>query len=285
VKTASRILGTAAFLRGWQAQDSPVYGAERRGAAIAAFTRLDAEPIRERGVVRDPDLILVADETLLADPAAGVLAGGESASAVFVNSDRAGSALAPQFHIPCPVITLDLTTLTAERLGRGSALSAAVGAVACALVGVSAEVTADAVREELAELQLPRELVEKNVELALLVHGRVPAATLRPRPSAPVPSALHPPAYALPPEGMAVITAPGNSAVRHTGSWRLFRPTIDHDICTRCGICFVRCPDSAISLDAEGYPVIDHDNCKGCMICREECPLKCIHEEREVRAW
>jgi pyruvate ferredoxin oxidoreductase gamma subunit len=76
VKTASRIVGTAAFLAGLHAQDSPVYGAERRGAAVAAYTRIDREPIRERGVILEPDLILLADETLLADPAAGVLAGG-----------------------------------------------------------------------------------------------------------------------------------------------------------------------------------------------------------------
>ena len=33
-KTASRILGTAAFLEGFVAQDSPIYGAERRGAPL-----------------------------------------------------------------------------------------------------------------------------------------------------------------------------------------------------------------------------------------------------------
>jgi len=30
-KTASRIAGTAAFLEGYHARDSPIYGAERRG--------------------------------------------------------------------------------------------------------------------------------------------------------------------------------------------------------------------------------------------------------------
>ena len=50
VKMASRILGTAAFLAGRHVQDSPVYGAERRGAAVTAFTRIDDEPILERGV-------------------------------------------------------------------------------------------------------------------------------------------------------------------------------------------------------------------------------------------
>ena len=41
-------LGTAAFVSGYQVQDSPVYGAGR-GAAIAAYTRFDREPILEAG--------------------------------------------------------------------------------------------------------------------------------------------------------------------------------------------------------------------------------------------
>ncbi len=77
VKTASRIVGTAAFLAGFQVQDSPVYGAERRGAAVVGFTRFGEEAILERGVIAHPDLIVVADETLLHDAAAGVLVGQE----------------------------------------------------------------------------------------------------------------------------------------------------------------------------------------------------------------
>ena len=33
-KTASRILGSALFAEGYEVQDAPRYGAERRGAAI-----------------------------------------------------------------------------------------------------------------------------------------------------------------------------------------------------------------------------------------------------------
>jgi len=74
-KTASRILGTAAFLDGFIAQDSPLHGAERRGAPVVAFTRIARAPILERGVIAQPDLVVVADETLLRDPAARVLEG------------------------------------------------------------------------------------------------------------------------------------------------------------------------------------------------------------------
>src|SRR3990167_6928086 len=74
-KIASRLLGTAAFLEGYYAQDFPLYGAERRGAPIAAFTRISKEPILERGVIAEPDILIVMDETLLHDPMAMPLTG------------------------------------------------------------------------------------------------------------------------------------------------------------------------------------------------------------------
>lgn len=286
IKTTSRILGTAAFLAGQQAQDSPVYGAERRGAAMAAFTRIDSKSIRERGVVVDPDLILIADETLLADSSAGVLLGQDTASAVFVNSPREGEAIARQYQLRCPVLALDLTARTTECLGRGSALSAPLGAAACALAGLGAdELLARAVRQELAELHITPEVMEKNVDLARQVYGCLSAVRFRERPALAVAVSMHAPVHVAGPQGVPIIYTPGNSPARHTGSWRIVRPLIDLDACTRCGICFAYCPDGAITLNAEGYPVIDYDNCKGCMICHEECPVKCIQEQKEVKAW
>jgi pyruvate ferredoxin oxidoreductase gamma subunit len=285
IKTASRILGTAAFLGGLQAQDSLIYGAERRGAALAAFTRIDRGPICERGVIVDPDLVVVADETLLADPCAGVLVGSDLASAMFVNSPGEGQNLAAHYGIRCPVLTADLTALSTELLGRGSALSASLGAVGCRLAGLeSVDLLARAVREELADLQLSPEAMERNVALALRVHTAVLPVQLSERAAPAGACALHAPTYAGAPGGVPVIVNPGNAAARHTGSWRVFHPLIDLDACTRCGICAVFCPDGVIALDANGYPVIDYDNCKGCMICREECPVHCIAEQKEVRA-
>jgi pyruvate ferredoxin oxidoreductase gamma subunit len=285
VKTASRILGTAGFLVGLQAQDSPVYGAERRGAALAAFTRLAGDPIRERGVIPDPDLIVIADETLLDDPAAGVLQGSEFASTVFVNSARVPSYFAGQYRITVPMQTLDLTARTVTALGRGFNLSAPLGAAACALSGlVTFEQLECAVREELASLKLAPDRLEKNRILAEEIYSLVPAVPRQARPASIPPLTLHAVAPLAGTPAVPVILAPGNSTNRHTGSWRLVRPVIERDACSRCCLCFIRCPDSAITLDGGQYPVIDYDNCKGCMICAEECPLHCIHEVKEVRA-
>ncbi len=62
MKTASRIVGTSSFMEGFFAQDFPIYGAERRGAPIMAFTRLSDNPILERGIITNPDINIIADE-------------------------------------------------------------------------------------------------------------------------------------------------------------------------------------------------------------------------------
>lgn len=286
VKTASRILGRAAFACGWHVQDFPLFGAERRGAPLAAFTRIDTEPILERGLIRNPDLILIADETLLADAAAGALVGHEAASALFVNSGRPAGEIATQFAIACPVVAFDLTTAALATLGRGSALSAPLAAAACALAsGIGAEHLDEAVREELGELSLSRAVIDKNVALARQVFTAIPPVTVQTNEPVSQPTEMVTPSYAGTPGGVPVLFHTGNAARRHTGSWRLFRPVIDRVACTRCLVCHAYCPDSAISLDANGYPVIDYSNCKGCMICQQACPVHCIHEVKEVRAW
>jgi pyruvate ferredoxin oxidoreductase gamma subunit len=289
IKTASRILGTAAFLSGLEVQDFPVYGAERRGAPIAAFTRIDHEPIRERGVILHPDLVLVADETLLDDGGAGVLLGREGLSALFVNCPRKPATVAEQYDLPCRVLTLDVTGLALERLGRGTSMSAALGAAGAALVNSAIPVprtrVEQAIREELTSLGLGAEVIEKNVKLAQQVYDFLGPVDIQQGLARETPCRMHVPVPVETAEGIPIIFNTGNALQRHTGSWRIFSPAIDRAACTRCGICLVRCPDGAISLDAQGYPVIDQANCKGCLICCEECPIGCILGEREVQAW
>lgn len=72
----------------------------------------------------------------------------------------------------------------------------------------------------------------------------------------------------------AVITEAGSSTRTETGSWRSLKPVIDEKKCTGCGICFLHCPDMAISKGKP--PKIDYKYCKGCGICANECPVKAI---------
>ena len=57
---------------------------------------------------------------------------------------------------------------------------------------------------------------------------------------------------------------------------------IDLAKCKRCFLCYLYCPEGAMSLDPDNFPHVDYDHCKGCMICYEECPTDAITRRQEV---
>lgn len=75
---ASEILAAAFFKEGKHVQSFPTFGVERRGAPVAAFTRVDVAPIRLRCEVYEPDHVMVLGETLVesVDVTAGLKDGG-----------------------------------------------------------------------------------------------------------------------------------------------------------------------------------------------------------------
>jgi 2-oxoacid:acceptor oxidoreductase gamma subunit (pyruvate/2-ketoisovalerate family) len=63
--TAARMLASAFVIEGKYVASFPMYGFERRGAPVQAFTRVDDKPIREKTQVYNPDCMVVIDPTLL----------------------------------------------------------------------------------------------------------------------------------------------------------------------------------------------------------------------------
>jgi 2-oxoacid:acceptor oxidoreductase gamma subunit (pyruvate/2-ketoisovalerate family) len=63
--TAARMLASAFVAEGKSVASFPMYGFERRGAPVQAFTRVDDKPIREKTQVYTPDCIVVIDPTLM----------------------------------------------------------------------------------------------------------------------------------------------------------------------------------------------------------------------------
>jgi len=62
---ASEVLASAFFKEGKFVQAFPAFGAERRGAPVAAFARVDDQPIRIRHFIYEPDHIIILDPTLI----------------------------------------------------------------------------------------------------------------------------------------------------------------------------------------------------------------------------
>ena len=62
-----------------------------------------------------------------------------------------------------------------------------------------------------------------------------------------------------------------------TSNWRIVRPVIDHEKCTRCFTCYISCPDSCWSFnDREEKMEWNWKFCKGCQICINECPADAL---------
>ncbi|MEM1943386.1 MAG: 2-oxoacid:acceptor oxidoreductase family protein [Candidatus Caldarchaeum sp.] len=281
VKTSSRILGRAAFLAGYFAQDSPIYGAERRGAPVAAFTRISHGPILERGYIFHPHIVVVMDETLIEDRQARPLEGLQRGGVAFINT--AASEASESSRDGYTVLRYSLTDEALKTIGR-PVISAPAAATAAKISGlIRKRHVLEAASEELAELGLGGEMLEKNLKLVSEVFEKIPRHPVSFDEEYRRPVVL----ASLSSEAVVSgdITRTGNSYLRRTGNWRVFRPVVDYSKCTGCMVCFVYCPDSAIVLDAEGRPVVDYENCKGCLICLKECPLKAISAVKEVRAY
>ncbi len=63
--TAANTLADGAFREGKDVQAFPMFGVERRGAPVAAFTRIDEKPIDIKTQIYEPDVVVVLDTSLL----------------------------------------------------------------------------------------------------------------------------------------------------------------------------------------------------------------------------
>lgn len=288
MKTASRILGTAFFIEGYEVQDAPRYGAERRGAPIFAYVRaIKDQQIHERGIIQHPDLIIVADDTLVPVPTAGVITGLTDRSIVLINSKEDADVWQKRLNINSSIITLpalDIKDLTEVRF-----IGATCAGAAARLLGVISKASLEeAIRQELYEL--PEAQIQTNIEKAFNAYMEMAAhENIVNEGDVITAQDFVEPEWINMPFEDASISAPvifsGASSVKiRTGLWRTLRPIIDYDKCRHCWwVCSTFCPDSAINI-VKGVPEIDYDHCKGCMICVAQCPPHAIGAIEETIA-
>jgi pyruvate ferredoxin oxidoreductase gamma subunit len=283
VKTAGRILGAAFFIEGFEVQDAPLYGAERRGAPVFSYVRADRKPINERGIIRTPDLVVVADDSLMAVPAAGVIKGILSRTVILISSNETAETWKKRMNISSTVIILPQRADLMSPPGMHSIGSLSAAAAASLSGVISGSAISSAIREELAMLGDAE--IEETIRRAIAAYdlmaeyrGCVTEGTM------PGADSYEKPEWTGMPLEYAWLSAPAvhaaaTSMAVKTGLWRTMRPVIDHERCGRCWwVCSTFCPDSAISLNSEGYPEIDYDHCKGCMICA----ARCLHHAIEI---
>ena len=260
---AAELLAQAAFLDGKVPQSFPFFGVERRAAPVTAYARISDAPIGVRTSIAEPGVVVVLERGLLrAVPATdGLRPGGW----LLVNAPPGWSGLvAPP---GARVATIDANRIAVEHHLGSTTMPIVNTSVLGALARVTGVVTLGSLDRVIGEFVPSRAQENRAACRAGYDAVEFPSGPIAPpRPSEPV--GVSP----LPDGPVASIS----TEVLRTSSWRTLKPEIDRGECTRCNFCWKFCPDTAIDLDAQGFPVVVEAHCKGCGICAQVCPPRAI---------
>jgi pyruvate ferredoxin oxidoreductase gamma subunit len=286
--TAARTLAEAAFHEGFQGvQTIPFFGAERRGAPVAAYTRFSKEQIRIHSNVYTPDIVMVVDPTLFESGMVNITDGLKTDGILVINNPGNSDTVSKIGKLPrgAKVFTVDATSISIEFGLEVAGLALSATPMLGAFAKATGLISLDSMLETLSDifhggegeknLRAVEMAYEKTVEHVVpedqYLEGSMPVSR-RERVSqfktwkdlTPIP-----------------ISKPSEASMGITGEWRVFKPVYDQEECNKCLACWMFCPENVISVDEEGYPEINYTYCKGCGICAAVCPKKNMHLVRE----
>ena len=76
---------------------------------------------------------------------------------------------------------------------------------------------------------------------------------------------------------------PGRNEYFRKWSARTARPLVKFDVCTKCTLCWIACPDTIFDVTPDGYFDANMEACCGCGVCEAICPVPdCITMTNEV---
>jgi len=283
---ASELLARAAFEEGKDIQAFPMFGVERRGAPVTAFTRIDKKVVRDKSKIHKPDVVIVLDTALL--DAVDVTEGLKPDGKIILNTGKEPEEM--KLDTEAEIFTVDASDIAVQH-GLGTEVApivntAILGAVSKATGIVKIDTLADVILKHApAKNKANSEAAEQAFdELSEGVKGSEIEIEKKHSPeSDQIPHdeeriCVNPKDHKDLP--LTPIADCPSDQMNKTGSWRTIRPIVDQETCINCGICWKVCPDVAIFVEDEGA-VVDYDYCKGCGICAEECPVDAIEMEKE----
>jgi pyruvate ferredoxin oxidoreductase gamma subunit len=155
---ASELLADAAMRDGKYSQSFPTFGAERRGAPLMAFTRIDAKPIRVRSQIYEPDYVIILDTSI--GKSQDMTSGLKPDGTVIVNS-----SLPPQRIKESGVVvkgkiwSIDASSIANKHIGNAIPNTVVLGAFSAATKEVEIRSLFEAVRSRFSET-----IAERNIK-------------------------------------------------------------------------------------------------------------------------
>ncbi len=155
---ASKILAYAYFLDGYHSQAFPTYGAERRGAPVAAYVRVDDKFINVRSPVISPDYVVVMSGKLAdtVDVSSGIKENG----LILINSELNSDYYS--FEEKCKIVCFDVSSI-ALKYGLGTKIMPIINVP---ILGVFSKIT-NSISLESLKKATPKFVsvgVDKNIE-------------------------------------------------------------------------------------------------------------------------
>ncbi|MBI4333684.1 MAG: 2-oxoacid:acceptor oxidoreductase family protein [Chloroflexi bacterium] len=268
--TSAEMIALAAIAEGKYAQAFPSFGPERRGAPVLAFVRVSEDkPIKIRAGITKPDMVVVMDPSLarITDVTAGLKDDGT----VVINTKRSAGEIQAVFGGKWPVVTVNASAIARELLGVNIVNTTMLGAMLRALPVVKTDSLEGPLNHRFGAR------ARSNYQAALRAFKEAAVKEKSATPEKPkmqfTPERVLTWKEMLP--GCAV-TEPGSTAQYSTGDWRSQRPVWNHDLCIKCGICYLVCPQECISQDEQKWFGANLYHCYGCGTCSTECPTRAI---------
>lgn len=278
--------------------DSPQRnGIPAKDFAIVADTKEELEQNMARYEPKAVDVTVCLDDTLAKGVESWAWYGLQPLNrgtvpngTVIVTSLQPFDAILQDIHKKDTPYTLALVRQTASFSGlwvyREDHTEARVlGAVAKVAPGF---LPVDAVAEAVKEMEWGSDL---KVASARKAHDRLETRTVGPSEGNPeVPFSFEMPKWWEMREGVTVPAIPvgkpkeeGKGYVPERNPYfkkyttRTMRPVIDFDVCVKCNLCWISCPDSVFDVMPDGTFDASMDACCGCGVCEAVCPVeKCI---------
>jgi pyruvate ferredoxin oxidoreductase gamma subunit len=163
--TAAKVFADACLSGGRYVQAFPEYGPERSGAPLRAYNRVSSKDIRIHCPVLKPDIVVVADPTLL--DAIDVTEGAPDDAVFIINSSLAPKGIREKLKAKPSqkVFTVDATKIAVECFGRAMPNSPLVGA----LSKISGLISLDAILEDVKKSfgkKFSQKIIDGNLEAA-----------------------------------------------------------------------------------------------------------------------
>jgi pyruvate ferredoxin oxidoreductase gamma subunit len=141
--TSVELLAQAAIAAGKYAQGFPSFGPERRGAPVAAFTRVAEKKINVRSGIYEPDVVLVLDSSLIG--LVNVLDGLKPGGKLIVNTHKTPEEIRKALDYTGTLAIVDGTGIARKEMGVPIANTTMIGA----LLKVTGIMELDAMKESI----------------------------------------------------------------------------------------------------------------------------------------